>query len=57
MERREERTVTVKCENCHKEHVMKFEDMKLIVHCSSYKLYSWECPCCGKTDYARDNFF
>ena len=57
MKKREERSVTVTCENCKKEHTIKFEDMKLIVHCSSYKLYSWECSSCGKKDYAREKFF
>jgi len=54
---KDERTKDVICENCKREHNIKIGDMKLVVAYKSYTLYSWKCPCCGKNDYARDNFF
>jgi len=55
--REEERSLVVICENCKKEHNIKIDDMKLEMHCSDYKLYSYECSCCGKKDYVREKFF
>ena len=54
---KQEREFNLKCENCKKEYTVELSELTLISVCQSYKLYSCECPFCGKKDYVRDSEF